>query len=283
MLAKTKIADSGHSKLLSALSLYVFLPANVFKTFASRFTVEYLTQKYVLVLGAAVIVAVLALVAIPLSRLLTKHDYQQKIYHYSLTIPNFGYIGYALAEGIFGGETLLDVMMFAIPLSMYTYSIGYCLLTKSKVQLKKLCNPVTIAMALGMVVGLSGISMPSVIGSFLGSASGCMAPISMLLTGMVITEYAMKDMLSRWRVYFVTALRLLVIPCVFGLVLRLLRLEVLVLPTVLLLSMPCGMNTIIFPKLLGEDCKTGAAMAFVSTLLCCLTIPLCLYLFGVQV
>ena len=282
LLAKTKIADSGHTKLLSALCLYVFLPSNVFKTFAGRFTVAYLTEKYVLVLGAAVIVAVLALVAIPLSRLLTKHDYQQKIYHYSLTIPNFGYIGYALAEGIFGGDTLLDVMMFAIPLSAYTYTIGYCMLTNSKVTLKRLCNPVTVAMALGMVVGLSGISMPSVIGSFLGSASGCMAPISMLLTGMVITEYAMKDMLSRWRVYFVTALRLLVIPCVFGLVLRLLRLEVLVLPAVLMLSMPCGMNTIIFPKLLGEDCKTGAAMAFVSTLLCCLTIPLCLYLFGVQ-
>ena len=283
LLAKTKIADSGHAKVLSALCLYVFLSANVFKTFASRFTVEYLTRKYTLVLGATVIVAVLALMAIPLSKLLTKHGYQQKVYHYSLTISNFGYIGYALAEGIFGGDTLLDVMMYAIPLSMYTYTIGYCMLTKSKVSLKKLCNPVTIAMALGMVVGLAGIPIPSVISRYLSSASGCMAPVSMLLGGMVITEYAMKDMLSRWRVYFVTAMRLLVIPCVVGLALRLLRLESLVLPTILMFAMPCGMNTIIFPKLQGEDCKTGAAMAFVSTVLCCITIPLCLWLFGIQV
>lgn len=283
LLAKTKIADSGHTKLLSALCLYVFLPSNVFKTFASRFTVEYLAQKYVLVLGAAVIVAVLALAAIPLSRLLTKHGYRQKIYHYSLTIPNFGYIGYALAEGIFGGDVLLDVMMFAIPLSMYTYTIGYCMLTNSKVTLKRLCNPVTIAMVLGMVVGLAGIPMPSVVGKFLNNASGCMAPVSMLLTGMVITDYAMKDMLSRWQVYFVTALRLLVIPCVMGFALRLLGVEVLVLPAIMMLSMPCGMNTIIFPKLMGEDCKAGASMAFVSTILCCVTIPLCLMLFGIQV
>lgn len=283
LLAKTKIADSAQTKLLSCLCLYVFLPCNVFKTFAGRFTVEYLTQKYVLVLGSAVIVVALALLMIPVSRMLTKHGYQQKVFHYSLTIPNFGYIGYALAEGIFGGDTLLDVMMFAIPLSAFTYTIGYCMLTNSKVTVKRLANPVTIAMVFGAVAGLAGIKMPAIVSTFLGNSSACMAPVSMLLTGMVISEYAMRDMLSRWQVYFVTAMRLLVIPCVVGLVLKLLRLDVLLLPAIMMLAMPCGMNTIIFPKLMGEDCKAGASMAFVSTILCCLTIPLCLLLFGVQV
>ena len=125
--------------------------------------------------------------------------------------------------------------------------------------------------------------MPAIVNTFLGNASGCMAPVSMLLTGMVISEYTMRDMLSRWQVYFVTAMRLLVIPCVVGLVLKLLRLDVLLLPAIMMLAMPCGMNTIIFPKLMGEDCKAGASMAFVSSVLCCLTIPLCLLLFGVQV
>jgi predicted permease len=283
LLTKTKIADSGHTKLLSCLCLYVFLPAQVFKTFAGRFTLQYLTQKYVLVLGAAVTVTVLALIAIPLSRLLTKHSYQQKIYHYSLTIPNFGYIGYALAEAIFGGETLLDVMMFAMPLSVYTYSVGYCMLTNSKMTVKRLLNPVSLAMVFGAIVGLTGFEMPSVANQFLNSASGCMAPVSMLLTGMVISDYGMRDMLGWWQVYFVAVLRLLVIPCAVGLVLKLLGLDALVLPAIMLLSMPCGMNTIIFPKLLGEDCKTGAAMAFFTTVLCCLTIPLCFILFGIQV
>lgn len=283
LLAKTKIADSGHTKLLSCLCLYVFLPSNVFRTFANRFTPEYLTQKYVLVLGSAVILSVLVLLAIPLSRLLTKHSYQQKVYRYSLAIPNFGYIGYALAEGVFGGDALLDVMMFSIPLSIYTYSIGYCMLTNSKVTIKKLANPVTLAMVFGAIVGFVGIDVPAVANTFLEKASGCMAPVSMLLTGIVISEYALRDMLGRWQVYFVTVLRLLVIPCTVGLVLKLLSLEMLVLPAVTIFSMPCGMNTIVFPKLLGEDCKPGASMAFVSTVLCCLTVPLCMLLFGVQV
>ena len=283
LLAKTKIADSGHTKLLSSLCLYVFLPTNIFKTFASRFTPEYLAQNYELVVGSAVIIGALALIAIPVSRMLSKHGYQQKIYHYSLTIPNYGYIGYALAEGIFGGDVLMDVMVFAIPLSIYTYSVGYCTLTNSKVSIKKMLNPLTIAMVLGALVGLTGLGLPNVVNTFLGKAAACLAPVSMLLTGMVVSDYALQDMLGRWQVYVMAALRLVVIPCVVGAILKLLGLEKLLLPAVLMLSMPCGMNTIIFPKMMGEDCKTGAAMAFFTTVLCCLTIPLCLLLFGIQI
>ena len=48
---------------------------------------------------------------------------------------------------------------------------------------------------------------------------------------------------------------------------------------VLIYAMPCGLNTIVFPRLVNENCETGASLAVVSSLLCCLTIPFCLYLF----
>ena len=280
LLSKTKIANSGHSKLLSVICFYIFLPSKVFTTFAEQFTPAYLAQYWPLLLGATVIMAVLALVAIPLSRLLTKHPYQRNVYHYSLTISNYGYIGYALAEGIFGKSVLMDVMMFAFPVCLYTYTIGYSMLTGGKFSLKKLFNPVTISMVLGAAVGLSGLQLPSLAGQFLGKASACMSPVSMLLMGMVISQYSMKDMLSCWQNYVIIALRLLVLPCAVTAALRLLNLEMLVLPTLMVLAMPTGMNTIVFSELMGQDSKPGAAMALVSSLLCCGTIPLCLWIFG---
>ena len=42
-----------------------------------------------------------------------------------------------------------------------------------------------------------------------------------------------------------------------------------------------GMNTIVFPKLVGEDCKPGAALAFITTILCIVTIPICLFVLGI--
>jgi len=41
--------------------------------------------------------------------------------------------------------------------------------------------------------------------------------------------------------------------------------------------MPCGMNTIIYPKMVGEDCRMGASLVLISSVACVLTIPLCLY------
>lgn len=283
LLSKTKIANADHSKLLSVLCLYIFLPSKVFNTFATKFTPAYLSRYYPLLLGAAVILIALALIAIPVSRLLTKDGYMRNVYHYSLTISNYGYIGYALAEGIFGKDVLMDVMMFVFPICLYTYTIGYSMLTGGKFSLKKLVNPVTLAMVIGAVAGLSGFTMPGPVDSFLNKAAACMSPCSMLLMGIVISQFSFKELMSQKPVYFIVLMRLLVIPCAVCFVLRLLKLEMLVLPAMMVLAMPTSMNTIVFSKLMGQDCKPGAAMACISSILCCVTIPLCLLLFGISI
>lgn len=281
-LIKTKLANSEHSKLLSVLGFYVFLPANIFNTFANNFTVAYLTEKYALVLMGAVFVIAMALISIPVSKLLSKDKYQQAIYQYSMVVPNFGYVGYALAGSIFGSGMLLNVMMVSLPLSLYTYTVGYCILTKTKVSWKKLINPVNIALAAGVVVGLLNIPVPNLVTEVMNKASGCMGPASMLLTGMVIAEYKLAEMFTKKIAYLLSLLRLLVIPIGTALVLLALGLGDLVAPTVMIICMPCGMNTIVFPKLIGEDCKTGAALTCITSILCCVTIPLCLWLFGIS-
>ena len=37
--------------------------------------------------------------------------------------------------------------------------------------------------------------------------------------------------------------------------------------------MPCGLNTIVFPRLVGEDCKTGARLALISHVFALISIP----------
>ena len=283
-LGKTKIANSDHGKILSVLGVYVFIPTNIFKTFASRFTVEYLTQKYPLILAALGVMVVMTLLSYPLGKLFSKDQYQQAVYRYSLVLPNYGYVGYALAEGIFGQDMLLNVMLFALPLSLYTYTIGYCALTRSKINLKKLLSPANIAIVLGAVWGLLGLPVPSVIGTMFSKASACMGPASMLLTGLVISQYKLLDLFTNRAVYGMSALRLFVVPCAVAGAMQLMGIDPTVTTvTLLVLAMPCGMNTIVFPKLVGEDCRTGAALTCVTSIACCITIPLCLWLFGIGV
>jgi predicted permease len=45
-------------------------------------------------------------------------------------------------------------------------------------------------------------------------------------------------------------------------------------PAVVIMGcMPCGLNTIVFPSLVGEDCRMGARFVLLSHLLCLASIP----------
>ena len=279
VLCKKHLSDSKHTKLLSTLEIYVFLPGTVFNTFSKNFTVAYLREKYVLVLISAAVLVIVAVSMHFFSKVLTKDDYRRSVYTYSLSIPNYGYMGYALAGSLFGSETLLNVMIYALSLSMYVYTIGYCMLTKTKLNLKKLLNPVLISMGIGMVVGLVGWQPPALVSTMAEKAAACMAPVSMLLTGMVISEYRFRELLRNKMNYLVSGLRLVALPCLIAGALRLLRLEVAVIPALMIFCMPCGLNTVVFPRMIGEDCETGASLAVISSLASCLTIPLCVWLF----
>ncbi len=279
VLAKAKLVNPDHSKILSTLLVYVFLPANLFKTFATNFNVDYIKANYTLILVSVSVLAFLILGSHFLSKILTKDKYKQAIYKYSLTIPNYGYMGYALTESIFGSATLLNVMMFGLPLSLYIYTYGYCILTKSELKFKKLINPVIIAILLGMVVGLSGITLPKPVSGFLTTAAAPMGVASMLLTGITISQYKFKDMLSDKCNYIVSVLRLFVCPVAIAYILKTFVSSEAALVSLMIYAMPCGLNTVVFPKLVGEDCRTGASLALISSILSIITIPLCIYLF----
>ncbi len=279
-LAKSKKIKTEHTPILSSLLVNVILPFNVFKTFSANFTKEYVASNYQLLIASGAVIICLAIIMHFVAKLFDKRQYEQGICEYSLTIPNYGYMGYPMAEAIGGAGGLLNAMVFGFPISFYTYTIGYCKLSKMNITFKKLFNPVMISMLLGAIFGFSGIKIPSVLSDIFGKASACMGPVSMLLAGMVVSEFDFGELLSMKRVYIITALRLVIIPVIIGYALLPFN-KVAMETAVILFAMPCGLNTIIFPRLVGEDCRIGAGLALLSNILACITIPLVLGFFGI--
>ena len=273
LIGRLKKDKASHADILSVLLVNVFLPAKVFNTFANNFSVEYFAKNYILPLAALVLLAVLVLISRFASRLLTKHPYERKVYTYSFAITNYAYLGYALIGSVFGEAVLAQFMLFAIPFIIYTYTAGYVLLTGGKKPLKKLLNPITTAIVLGMIFGLTGLPMPDVIGSVVSSASACVGPLSMLLTGITLSTFAMKELLTNKTAYIFSGIRLLVIPAIAYVICIGLRLTMLAPMVLIITCMPCGLNTIVFPKLIGEDCKPGARLALITHVLSIATLP----------
>ena len=261
---------------MSTLLVYVFLSSNIFKTFSSRFSPSYIAQNYRTLLASAVVLITLMVAAHFAAKLFTKSKYERCIYEYTMIVPNYGYMGYALSEALFGQAGLINFMTFAVPVSLFTYTFGFAKLTKSGTSFKKLCNPVIVATVLGIIVGLTELPIPGILLTVLDKASACMAPVGMLMTGVVISGFSFKSILSNKRVYVAAVLRLIVLPLIIGLTLSLLADREMVQTAVLFYALPCGLNTVIFPKLVDENCEIGAGLALVSTVLSCITLPILL-------
>ena len=278
LLGKSGLINYEHTKILSVLEIHIFLPCTVFNSFYSSFTIDNLAQYYLLIIIAVAILSVLVCLSHIISGVLSKDAYDKKVYKYSLVISNYGYMGYALAQGLFGAEGLLHMVLFALPFSIYTYTFGYCMLINRRISLRRLINPVILSILFGAVFGLLNIKLPGTFETFVNKSANCMAPVSMLLAGITLSEFDIKYLISDKKTYIISIIRLVLIPIVIMIVLKQFFDDTIVRTAVLLCAMPCGLNTIVFPKLIGEDCETGAKLAFVSNIIAILSIPVMLNL-----
>ena len=269
--------NAGH--VLSLLCTLIFAPAYYISTLSQSVTMDVVGEKTLLIgYGLCFI-----LCAIGLSYLLSKPFARSRIERnslvYAFAIPNYGYFGYPVIEGVFGSAMLADVMVFLIPMSLATSSFGYSLFVgDKKVPWKKiLLTPMVISLVIGVAIGLLGIRLPSFVSNALAGAGSCMSPCSMLLAGFMLGKFPLKNLLTGWRPYVYSAIRLILIPLIFGAVLLLLRMEgqFLMLP-LLVAGIPLGLNLVVSPESQGfeKQASDNAKLCFVSYLLALLVLPI---------
>ena len=217
--------DAGH--VLSLLCTLIFSPAYSIANMSKNFTMDVLGENTLLIGYGFLFV----LVSIGLSYLVSKPFAKDRIQRnsliYAFAIPNYGYFGYPVIEGVFGNAVLADVMIFLIPLSLATSSFGYALFVgDKKIPWKKiLLSPMVVCLIIGIVLGLSGIRLPAFMDNAITVAGNCMSPCAMLLAGFMLGKFPLKDLLTGWRPYVYSAIRLIGIPLIFGVVLFLLGMK----------------------------------------------------------
>ena len=102
-----------------------------------------------------------------------------------------------------------------------------------------------------------------------------MGPLAMILTGFIIGQYDVVELLKNKKVYAASLLRLLVLPSLFIAVALLLGADETTLTLCLFAyATPLGLNTVVFPAAYGGDTSIGASMAMISHTICVITIPL---------
>ena len=276
LLRRAKKLPDNAGRVLSLLTTLMFSPAYTIKNLSASLTLEKIGSQALLIgYGAVIVLATIGL-AFVLAKPLARNDFERRSYVYAFCIPNFGYFGYPLVEGVFGSEVLSQLMIFCLPMTIACNTFGYLLFVKNgRLTIKDILKmPVIVSVFIGMVIGLSGLKLPLLVTDVLTTAGNCMSPASMLLAGFVLGGFPLKDLFKGGRSYMMSAFRLVGIPGLVGGVLFLLGIRgmYLALP-VMILAMPLGLNLVVFPESLGIDASDNAKMCFVCNLLTVCVVP----------
>lgn len=280
-LRKAKLAPENTGTVLSKVENYVFMPAQVAVTFMTYCTVESLSANYRYTLYSILCIAVSMLLGMPLSNLFSRDGKDRGVYRYALVFANFGFLGNSLVPQMLGQEYLYPYLLFTLPINFWAYLWGMGQMVPSDGSrggaLKRLLNPVIVGMAVGAVLGLTGIGrlLPVFVISTLNNLSACMGPTAMILTGFIVGGYDVKEMFTNRKVYLMTLVRETVLPMVILAVLWICGADLSVMTMALVaFGAALGMNTVVIPAAYGQDTKPGAAMTMISHVAAVITIPL---------
>ena len=277
ILRRFKILNDESSTVISKVVLYVSSPCFTIVSYYKNFTFSNLSTSIEYALKGIILVFILYVIAIFISKLFSKDGYERKVLQYVFTIPNYGYVAYPIILAFFGEKMLFDFMMFCIFVIVFTCVEGYRLLTDQKrLELKRLLVPFVIAIPIGMILGLSGLVLPSFAVTTLGD---CMSPVAMILTGIVIGGFNLKEIFKGGKFYLITFVKMFLLPLlVMALAIILKQSTTVIILAVMFTAMPGGMNTIVYPKSIGKTCEIGAKTVTLSSIVSLVSLPLFLWI-----
>ena len=277
ILRKMNIIPEESASIISKIENTICIPALILSVTLGVNDIKMLTGNLPTILYSMVVVAISCVLGIVIAPKLTDNPNHIGIFRYSIAFSNFGFMGQSVIQGVFGNEMLYAYCIFQLPAAIALYSIGTAWLTnkKGKFSFKMFLNPTYIAMAFGMIAGLAGLKMPSFISKTISGFSSCYSPLAMLLTGIVIAKYDLKKLFKVKNVYYVTLIRLILIPLAFFGLCSLLGVSKDIIILILTYTaMPLGLYTIIIPAATGGDDMPGASMAVISNIVGIITVPL---------
>ena len=196
----------------------------------------------------------------------------------SSVFANTAFIGLPIITSLFGSEGVLYSSSFGIGYSLYMYSIGVRLFSAEKkpFTLKSFISPNLIAVIVSNIIYFSPFRFPPFIASCLSTLGSATVPLSLIIIGSMFVGVSLKDIFADGFAYVVSFMRLLAIPLILLLVLKVTRFlpDNVIRVCVIAAAVPVGSFNVILSRRYGGNTQFANSCLFVSMILSPATLPL---------
>lgn len=283
VVVKCGVITDRDSKFLSNFVMKLLLPCTMLASASvegGRAIVVQMGQGFLL-MGALYVLTTGACLLLARARGYTPG--QRAVLVGTAAMPNCGFVGIPLASAVLGAElgmVYATAAMASYNVWFFTY-VTQLFYPGQKLEPKTLVTPTNLATLAMVVLLATGVRLPAPVQSFCSAVGGCTTPLALIIVGMLLANSDLKALVSKPFLYLVTALRGLVFPLAFMLVLRLLPLDrTMCMGLAVIASCPAGSLAAVLAKQSGTEEELASQAVAQSTLFMLVTVPVMLTVAG---
>lgn len=273
---KKKFLNTAVDKGLSELLLNITLPFMIITSFNIKYEVTMVSNSQKILMYSFLIH--ISLIFISKIFFFKFPSNKQQVFRFITIFCNVGFMGYPVLDSIYGSIGVFYAAIFNIPFNILVWTVGVMLFTGEKdfkSMRKAVANPALIAVFIGLILFVFSINLPLPIATSLKLVGATTTPISMIIVGSMLAEMQFKTAFSDFSIYYATAVRLLIVPMIIYIVLKLLKVDTLLLNIcVILQAMPAAVMAPIIAEKYGGDSLLASQCVFITTIVSGITIPI---------
>ena len=207
---RTGILKSDDSRILSRLTVWIVQPCMILKAFQIELTHERIKG----FIACLILTFIVYAVWISVTALAKKPLHLDPIDQTTLIYSNVGNLILPLVAMTLGDEMVFYGSCIQIPFNLLTWTHGVSVIRGEKTfHLRKiLLNPNIIALFTGLIFLLLKVRLPGVLQTSVDGLSQMVAPMSMLVVGMVIAQTDLKSVFTYRKAYGILVGRLILYP-----------------------------------------------------------------------
>lgn len=283
LAVKFGILDEHSLGSVSKLVMRMALPAYIFINTAEGATRQGLAESLLVIPLAIALYLMLFLLSLLLEKVFHLKGNRGHVFRAIVMFGNVGFMGIPLVVELYPDTALLYISLFTILDQGLFWTYGVSLTKpvpeqKEKISLKNLKNllsPALVAIVGATVLVLLNIHLPKLLTTTLSKLGTASMPLSLLYIGGMLSMTDVRKVLRCGELYAEIGLKMLVLPIVFFLVMKLCQVPTDMAGTMTFLTGLPAINMVaMLSKNNGSDGDYAVCAVMMTTLACLVTLPL---------
>lgn len=283
LAVKFGILDEHSLGSVSKLVMRMALPAYIFINTAEGATRQGLAESLLVIPLAIALYLMLFLLSLLLEKVFQLKGNRSHVFRAIVMFGNVGFMGIPLVVELYPDTALLYISLFTILDQGLFWTYGVSLTKpvsdqKEKVSLKNLKNllsPALVAIVGATILVLLNVHLPKLLITTLSKLGASSMPLSLLYIGGMLSMTDVRKVLRCGELYAEIGLKMLVLPLVFFMVMKLLNVPADMAGTMTFLTGLPAINMVaMLSKNNGSDGDYAVCAVMMTTIACLLTLPL---------